>query len=73
MWIRKQNENAMLNLNLCEEIIVVPYGNDQYSIAAYQNKNKHYIGIYKTKEEADKAFRYLHGRMAWDITLIDMD
>lgn len=73
MWIRNQDKDTMFNLNLCEKICVIPGDVGNYSIVAYQNGNKHHIGYYDTEEEVNRAFQYIHDRMAWNITLIDMN
>ena len=73
MWIRAKDTNKIINLNLCENIYVVPYSYSQYSVTACQNGDKHYIGVYNTEDEANKAFETIWHIIARNDYLITMD
>lgn len=57
MWIQNKDKNRIYNLDLCEKIEVEPGEMGRYRLLIYQNGKEYYLGLYNTKDEANKEFQ----------------
>lgn len=73
MWIKNRSEDTIYNFDLCERITVLPGEMNYYNIVVYQNGNKHYLGSYKTEEEAKNIFQRIISVIACNGYMLTID